>query len=80
MTKIPHWYTWILLGLSLWAAGLRIRINSRRMERLCESSVSYTSPRLFRLNRRLTRLRERFQGLELTYIRLQAAAFLALED
>lgn len=78
--KRLHWYTWILLGMALWAVGFKVELCSRKMNRLCERGTPFTSPKLIRLNARLVGYRKAFRELECTYLRLRLEALRALEE
>ena len=76
--KTLHWYTFILLALSIWAQGLRVDIQNRRMEKLYLQGVPFTDKRMIRLNEILIRRKKSFLELEASYLRLRFSAMQAL--
>ena len=73
--KTLHWYTFILLALSIWAQGLRVDIQNRRMEKLYLQGVPFTDKRM---NETLIRRKKSFLELEASYLRLRFSAMQAL--
>ena len=76
--KTLHWYTFILLALCVWAQGLRVDIQNRRMEKLYIRGVPFTDSRMVRMNETLIRRKKAFLELEASYLRLRFSAMQAL--
>lgn len=72
---------WLRLGFSLWITGSREEACRRKMEALYNAGVSFTDPRMIRLNRKLIRLSTAFQKKEKQYLLLRLqAGFAVLPD